>query len=362
MSRAARIAAGVAVLTGLAACGQIIGSDKNRHGIAADAGVAADTGVAADAGLATMRDAQAQPNKPPPPCPDGQKKCDGMCVAIDDPAFGCGLTTCNHCSLPFAATTKCTAGACTVATCGAGHADCNDRGDDGCEADLTDAKTCGNCKTACGAGAVFCTPFGSCAADCGALTACGTTCVDLTAGAPKHCGSCDHTCPLDPNNSGDAVCSNSTCSITCHAGFADCDKSTFGCEPLHKYYADADGDGFGAGAFVEACTQPASYVAVAGDCLDTNKAVHPGEAAYFTTGYAAPGGRTSFDYDCSGGEEGDPVLFVSKSCNPCSTGYGAAAPARGPNALCGSTIFNSCGAELTNVCMTAAAPAAYGCR
>ena len=353
----------VAILS-CASCGQLIGSDKTRKAApSADDDAGIDAGDAGDSGVTmTMRDAAVPPNKNPPPCPTGQKKCDGACVSIDDPAYGCGLTTCAQCSVAFAATTKCSAGACAVATCTAGHADCNERNDDGCEADLSDPATCGNCKTACGGAQQFCTPFGSCTADCGTLTACGTTCVDLTQGSPKHCGSCDHVCPNDPKGNGDAVCTNALCGITCHGGFADCDKTTLGCEPLIRSYADTDGDGYGAGAFTETCTVPAGRVTNASDCVDTNAAVHPLQAAYFGSGYSVSG-VTSFDYDCSGGEEGDPSQQKSIGCNPCSTGYGAAAVMRVPNARCGSTVFNSCTAELTNVCMPIAPPAGpYRCR
>ncbi|APR77441.1 Type IV fimbrial biogenesis protein PilY1 [Minicystis rosea] len=43
------------------------------------------------------------------------------------------------------------------------------------------------------------------------------------------------------------------------------------------YYRDADGDGYGNSAITtQACTQPAGYVTVGGDCNDSNPAIHPG--------------------------------------------------------------------------------------
>jgi gliding motility-associated-like protein len=46
---------------------------------------------------------------------------------------------------------------------------------------------------------------------------------------------------------------------------------------LTTYYQDLDGDGFGDDAnTIEDCTQPAGYVAVGGDCNDSNGAVNPG--------------------------------------------------------------------------------------
>ncbi len=47
------------------------------------------------------------------------------------------------------------------------------------------------------------------------------------------------------------------------------------CTPT-AWYADADGDGFGAGAEVWACTAPAGHAAVDDDCDDADPAVHPG--------------------------------------------------------------------------------------
>ena len=44
---------------------------------------------------------------------------------------------------------------------------------------------------------------------------------------------------------------------------------------LVAYYADADGDGFGAGAVTNACTQPAGFVLTNTDCNDSNAAINP---------------------------------------------------------------------------------------
>ncbi len=342
------VIATVAATVAVVACQQIVGTNKTRRPAPVDAAIVTET------------DAAPKPNEEME-CGAGQKKCDGVCVAIDDPTFGCTPTSCDQCSLPFAATTKCKEGACSVATCTSGHADCNDRGDDGCEADLLDAKTCGNCTTACGAAASFCTPFGTCVADCGDLTPCGTTCVDLNNGSAKHCGQCNRNCPTDPGNHGDAACVNAQCTIKCHSGFADCNPATPGCEPLQRFYLDGDNDGFGAGPFELACTAPAGRVPVAGDCNDANNQVRPNQTAYFTAPYTVAGGQPSFDYNCSGSEEGHPGQAVSTACTPCSPGYAAAAVPRQPNPRCGSTIFNLC-PENSSVCSGVSVASAYACR
>lgn len=47
-------------------------------------------------------------------------------------------------------------------------------------------------------------------------------------------------------------------------------------EGASTWVFDGDGDGFGAGAVVEACDAPVAYVELAGDCDDDDDGVHPG--------------------------------------------------------------------------------------
>ena len=68
------------------------------------------------------------------------------------------------------------------------------------------------------------------------------------------------------------------------------------CAPL-LYYRDLDGDGFGDDANTTvACAQPAGYVTMGGDCMDSNADAHPGQLSSFTTDR----GDGSYDYDCDG--------------------------------------------------------------
>ena len=64
----------------------------------------------------------------------------------------------------------------------------------------------------------------------------------------------------------------------------------------HAYYADHDADSYGAGSAVLACSPPTGYVALAGDCNDSNPATHPG-AIEICDGA---------DNDCDGGIDGTP--------------------------------------------------------
>lgn len=296
-------------------------------------------------------------------CPSGQKLCDGGCVSIDDPAFGCGATTCDRCSVPFAATLKCEGGRCAVATCEPARADCNGLGEDGCEADLGAAATCGNCKMACGAAIPFCTPSGQCVERCpDGLTACQGACVDL-ARSDQNCGACGNRCA----SAKDAVpaCEGGSCTFRCNVGFGDCDGNPAnGCEPAPSYYADNDRDGHGVGpAMGQACTPPEGFAARADDCLDSNPNVHPGQTEFFATGYTTAGGATSYDYDCNGVEETPPGRNIGGKCTPsCQVGYtpGKARDLAGANEYCGSSsAVGTCSASVE--CSVTSAPA-LGCR
>jgi hypothetical protein len=105
----------------------------------------------------------------------------------------------------------------------------------------------------------------------------GTDCDDALAavnpGAPERCDGFDDDCDLvvDDASSVDAT----------------------------AWYADADGDGFGAGGATLACAQPAGSVAVAGDCDDGAVDVSPAGAEVCGGG----------DEDCDGAvDDADPTV------------------------------------------------------
>ncbi len=174
---------------------------------------------------------------PPPPvdsgtlptCAFGQKLCDGTCVAIDNPLFGCGATTCDPCALDHAAAT-CAGSGCAVSSCNPGYADCDQTADDGCETDLSEPTHCGTCNAQCAAGSPYCTPTTTsagtfmCASGCSAVapTLCGSQCVDLQS-ALDNCGACGNACPEATN--GQATCAAGVCSFVCEADFHACGTS-----------------------------------------------------------------------------------------------------------------------------------------
>lgn len=111
------------------------------------------------------------------------RACGAACVSVDDPLFGCGATDCTPCSV-LGATPACVNGACSIAVCSAGLADCNANASDGCETDLS---------------------------------------------SPSSCGACGVLCPLAPHAL--PACTSLACSLACDIGWADCNANPLdGCE------------------------------------------------------------------------------------------------------------------------------------
>ncbi len=114
------------------------------------------------------------------------KPCDGKCVAIDDPAYGCTATGCAPCATTYPnAMQACFNGACALGTCDNGFKNCDGKDSNGCEVDVDSD--------------------------------------------PANCGMCGATCTI-PH--GTAACTNGTCGVgTCDSGWTDCnDDPTDGCE------------------------------------------------------------------------------------------------------------------------------------
>lgn len=162
-------------------------------------------------------------------CNPAQKSCDGTCVTIADPRYGCASTGCTPC-VAARATSVCLAGKCAIGSCDPGYADCNKVASDGCETSLSSASSCGSCNGTCGAAAPNCAPVGGtfqcttgCSADAPLL--CGKQCTDpLTSAA--HCGSCNVACPVPAH--GKASCTGGVCGFSCDALFHACPNGTCG--------------------------------------------------------------------------------------------------------------------------------------
>ncbi|MFO0631209.1 MAG: putative metal-binding motif-containing protein, partial [Polyangiales bacterium] len=210
--------------------------------------------------------------------PGAPELCNGRdddCDAMTDEA-GAAL-----CSLAFA-TAACRAGACGVATCSSGYGDCDGVGSNGCESPLSaDALNCGACGRICAVAANAMTMgcrAGACVvatcrtgfADCDGMSANGC---ELDARADVvNCGRCGNRCTTRPNAT--ASCVDGACAITCATGRADCDGDAVnGCE------VDLQNDRAHCGACRSRCPV-ASDGCVAGSCVAQPFASDGSEGAF----------------------------------------------------------------------------------
>lgn len=198
------------LLFSASACGAVVGADFEGWSVGARAAGRADGGATSDESVPEPVEPNADGS-----CPADRKNCNGQCVALVDPNYGCAASTCTPCSIPKA-TAACNSGVCVVRACDVGRGDCNGRPDDGCETDVTsDHGHCGVCETACTADTVC--NKAACSASCDqGTTNCNGSCFELASNA-EHCGSCANACPVPAN--GVATCQQSVCSFTCNPGF-----------------------------------------------------------------------------------------------------------------------------------------------
>ena len=143
--------------------------------------------------------------------------------------------------------------------------------------------------TACNYNAAALCDDGSCIEPdgCTSATACNynpaALCDDGSCNEPDGC-----TNPAACNFSPAALCDDGSC--------------TFGT----IWYEDLDGDTYGSAVTTTACTQPAGFVAITGDCDDTEALMYPG----------GPPTATGIDNDCSGTVDPDEA-------NPCIGDFNA---------------------------------------
>lgn len=170
-------------------------------------------------------------------CAVDEKTCNGSCVKVNDPAYGCTQTGCDACATPTNGTSLCALGICTLGDCVDGFKNCDGNDTNGCETDVkTDPNQCGGCGSTCMI--PYATPncvngkcgIGTCSdgrVDCDGdlLNGCEA---DLQFD-PKNCGSCGHPCP------GTQTCEKGICGLYCPKDKANCDNDeSNGCEtPLH---------------------------------------------------------------------------------------------------------------------------------
>jgi hypothetical protein len=171
------------------------------------------------------------------PCDQDPKN--GCEVSLDtqDDCGGCGVS----CHFPQGQA-DCRDRKCVLVGCSQGRGDCNASPEDGCEDDLRSDESCGRCGHNCntlphvaagscrgGTCEVGCQPN---FADCDGLPNNGCE-ADLT--SATSCGSCQNDCSQLANVAGDACMSGRCVGLTCNAGFGDCNADPKdGCErPLN---------------------------------------------------------------------------------------------------------------------------------
>lgn len=90
-----------------------------------------------------------------------------------------------------------------------------------------------------------------------------------------------------------------------------------------------------------------------GDCYDYNANVHPGQTAWFTTGYIGLSG-TSYDYNCDGSAT-EEYTTTSGSCTSCHIGISSCTQTLGTVGWSGTTV-PSCGSSGTYVSAVGSCP------
>ena len=169
-------------------------------------------------------------------CATGYADCnstaaDGCETNLNTTVTACGACG-TACSIPHA-TAACTAGACGIAACDAGWANCDGSVANGCETSTTTNTNCGTCGTTCAAGTHCAGAAGSssCVSSCPSGTtycAASGVCANFQSDT-ANCGMCGTVCL--PVSNAVAVCNSGACAFNCNAGYADCNgNAADGCE------------------------------------------------------------------------------------------------------------------------------------
>lgn len=268
-------------------------------------------------------------------CDSGMKKCASKCVNVTDPTYGCGPTSCDAttCPPPAGGTLICQGSACVVGTCGLG------------------AKKCGekcvpmDANNGCGDPAK-CTP---CAANesCvgGAVTACQCVPNNPAACLGKACGPAT-------NNCGQAITCTNSCVApqTCNGGAAGVNGC--GCTPIPTVTACGNSCGIvpnGCGGnYSCSCASGLACVAPTSTCCPV---LSKAQACVNKACGSVPngcGGNIACDNTCT------PIANTTVSCsasNQCVRGCAAGAVmlpcSTAANPTCGRWDFESTGSNDT---------------
>ncbi len=261
---------------------------------------------------------------------------DGCEVDLNTDTANCGA--CGHvCSLANAAA-SCSNGACAIATCNAGFADCDGNPANGCEVNLgTSVANCGSCGAACSNnnGAPSCTG-GHCGiacspgfADCNGNATDG--CEVNTTSNVNNCATCGHACPAA---GGTPACVNSVCGVSmCQAGRADCNGNPAdGCE------VDVNTDPLNCGGCGLACFEANG----AAGCVGGKCTVASCNAGFADCdGNAANGCETNLKTNTNCGACGTPCALANATTS-CASGACLLTGCTGTFANCDGNAANGC--------------------
>ncbi len=276
-------------------------------------------------------------------CGPGFADCDmvsenGCEANLDSSAQTCG--GCGQaCPSGPNSTAVCAAGVCDL-VCAGGYANCNGDPLDGCEQPtLTDPSNCGACNTTCvtpnatpGCAAGAC-KIASCNpgfADCDLVVADG--CEINLGNDAAHCGACGTTCPTPPNASPN--CTGGTCGFSCNVGFADCDGLALnGCE------IDLQADPSHCGSCAGACSLAhATAGCAAGSCT-----IALCDAGFKNCdGFVATGCEASLQTDPLNCGSCATVCNLPNSSQACSGGACVVGACNPPFADCDGLAANGC--------------------
>ncbi|MBP6832410.1 MAG: hypothetical protein KA978_16610 [Deltaproteobacteria bacterium] len=159
-------------------------------------------------------------------CAPGQRDCDGAAANGCEVDANADSANCGACGVACTQGRTCVSGSCTTAVCAAGLADCDHDGSNGCEVTLaSNAANCGGCGVAC----AYANGAGSCTAGACALATCAAGFANCNASATDgcevnlgssvaNCGGCGNACVVA---NGTAACYAGACApAACNTGYA----------------------------------------------------------------------------------------------------------------------------------------------
>jgi hypothetical protein len=248
------------------------------------------------------------------------------------------VTSCRACGTVCAVANgvpTCGASGCAIAACNAGFADCNGSPVDGCETNLNSNSSCGACGIACGPGTTC--SGGTCLSSCPAgTTFCSGVCANVNTD-PSHCGACGAACSLANATAG---CASRACTIaSCNPGWGNCDGNVAnGCETNINASVSHCG----------ACGMACSFPNAAASCLSGACAIGSCNAGWGNCdGNAANGCELNLNNNVNNCGSCGRVCTIANGAAGCSGGACTVAFCNSGWGDCDGNASNGCETSLT---------------